>query len=145
MERVYAAPLDISGATHTVSRKLKLKLPEGDPLIRSSADAITATVQLERLVRRTIQMPTQQLYAVPPTWRMEPAEIDVHLWAPKSFSESLSTLERRGVTIAITPPSALEDSARFQVRPSPPAWVRQCTWEPAFLLLVPADSSISSP
>ena len=145
VDRVHAAPLDISGATHTVTRKLKLTLPTDDPLIRSSADAVTATVRLERLVRRTVEVPAHQLQAVPPTWRFEPTAINVHLWAPESFSDSLDALVEKGLTVSLTTPPVLEDSVRFEVRPSPPSWVRQCTWEPAFLLLVPADTTSRSP
>jgi YbbR domain-containing protein len=144
MDRVHTAPLDISGATHTVSKKLKLMLPSDDPLIRSSADAVVATVRLEKLVRRTIRVDSQELHTVPATWRLEPAGINVHLWAPESFSDSLDALGQAGLTASLINPSVLEDSARFEVRLSPPSWVRQCTWEPAFLFLTPADNSTGS-
>lgn len=144
MDRVHTAPLDISGATHTVSKKLKLMLPTDDPLIRSSADAVTATVRLEKLVRRTISITSHELHTTPAAWQLDPAEINVHLWAPESFSESLDALAQADLTVSLAAPSVLEDSARFQVRPSPPSWVRQCTWEPAFLYLIPADTSSSS-
>jgi YbbR domain-containing protein len=140
MERVHTKPLDISGATQTVSKKLKLMLPENEPLVRASADAVVATVRLEKLIRRTVRVASRELGALPTSWQLEPDEVRVHLWAPESFSESLAALEQKGLMVTLTPPPALEDSARFDVRPSPPSWVRQCTWEPTALFVVPADT-----
>jgi len=141
LDRVHAEPLDISGATETVSKKVRLRLPDPNSLVKYSAEAVTATARLEKLVRRTLRIEPEVDGSIPPGWDVTPRLVEVHLFAPESLSDSLNQLSGSRLSLMINPPSSLEDSVTVRVSASPPPWIRQCTWEPEYIAIVPADSS----
>ena len=141
LDRIHAEPLDISGAKKTVSRKVRLKLPDQNSLVKYSAEAVTATARLEKLIRRTLRIEPEVAGSIPPGWKVTPRLIEVHLFARESLSDSLNQLNSSRLNLVINPPVSFEDSVTIRVSPSPPPWIRQCTWEPEYIVIVPADST----
>jgi len=140
LEYLQSEPLDIENAKDTVSKDLRIRIPDAVGFSVSTRQ-VRVTAPIEKLLRKTMEIRIPLADSLPEGWKLHESMLSVHILARYGMRDSLERLESDDLLTKVEIPKNPPDTLRIPVPINPPSWVQQCLIRPDSLLIIKTTAS----